>query len=210
MTYIIEHLKIFFLLLPLLLSAVHSSYAQGESDRPKNLYHRELWARKLAVSNECACALLDTINNHWKHSCLNEAHSLALIKHTELNEWNVDIMQLSIGEYLFLQAHSYNTFGALKYKNKLFVLQCFDSLDIQQTQRYFSRLPDSIKILSDYQSFISECNDYSFIVDTLRSDKNNVLDREVFTYYRFINLICGEDDKCFSCKAISNKPNNQH
>ena len=101
-----------------------------------------------------------------KHSCLNEAHSLALIKHTELNEWNVDIMQLSIGEYLFLQAHSYNTFGALKYKNKLFVLQCFDSLDIQQTQHYFSRLPDSIKILSDYQSFISECNDYSFIVDT--------------------------------------------
>lgn len=210
MTYIIERLNIFFLLFPLLMSVAPSSYAQGESDRLKTLYHSELWTRKLVVCNECAYALLDTINDHWKCSCLNEAHSLALIKHTELKKWNVDIIQLSMGEYLLLQAHSYNIFGALTYNNKLFVLQCIDSSDIQQTQHYFSQLPDSIKILSDYQTFIGECNDHSFIVDTLRSNKNNVLDWEVFTYHRFINMICREDDKCFSCKEISNKQNNQH
>ena len=210
MTYIIENLKVFFLLFPLLISVAPSSYAQGESDRLKNPYHSELWTRKLAGSNECAYALLDTINNHWERSSLKNTLSMALINPTASDNWNVSIVQLSMIEYLFLQSHSFSLFGALTYQNKLFVLQCIDSWDMKQTQNYFFQCQDSIKILPDYQTFISECNNYSFIVDTLHSDKNNVLDWEVFIYNRFINLKCGEDDKCFSCKEIPNKQNNQH
>ena len=192
------------------MSVAPSSYAQGELDRLKNPYHSELWARNLAISNECAYALLDTINNHWKRSSLNNTLSVALINPTASNNWVVRIVQLSVIEYLFLQSHSFSLFGALTYQNKLFVLQCIESSDINQTQNYFFQLQDSVKILSDYQTFIGECDDYSFIVDTLHSDGNNVLDCEVFTYYRFVNLICGEDNKCFSCKEIPYKQNYQH
>ncbi|MBR6064187.1 MAG: hypothetical protein IKP54_08555 [Bacteroidales bacterium] len=210
MTYIIEHLKIIVLLLPLLLTVVHSSYAQGESGRLKNPYHSELWARELSVSNECAYALLDTINNHWKRSSLNEAPSMALIKHTALNDWVVSIVQLSMSEYLVLKSHGFSLFGALTYQNKLFVLQCIDSLDIKQTRNYFFQLQDSIKILSDYQTFFHDIRDYKFVVDTIQSAEKKILEWEILTYERFIQLICKENKNCFQCKEIPYNQTDQY
>ena len=203
-------MKIIFLLLPLLLTVVHSSYAQGEPDRLKNPYHSELWTRKLAVSNECAYALLDTINNHWKRSSLNEALSMALIKHTDSNDWVVSIVQFSMSEYLFLKSHGFSLFGALTYQNKLFVLQCIDSLDIKQTQNYFFQLQDCIKILPDYQTFFHDIRDYKFVVDTIPSAEKIVLEWEILTYERFIQLICKENKNCFQCKEIPYNQTDQY
>ena len=165
----------------------------------------DLFVHKLIVHNECAYSLLDTIDFHWRQSSLDDKSSFALINFTESNGWNVQILQLSVGNYLDLKGFPSCFFGALRYKNKLYVLHCLDSMDMVHAQKYFLQSPVSIKILPDRKTFLQEIQNYTFVVDTMPPAENSVLEWETLTYERFIQLLCRENENCFQCKEIHHK-----
>ncbi|MBR4135614.1 MAG: hypothetical protein IKU03_04290 [Bacteroidales bacterium] len=186
------------LILLILLALAPISYAQDDT----GLRTGELFAHKLIVNEKCAYSLLDTIDYCWKHSILDDKPSFALLDFTDSYDWKVQILQLSIGNYLFLKGHLSCFFGALRYQNKLYVLHCLDSLGIEHAQKLFLQSPDSIKILPDHRTFLQSIQNYQFVVDTIPSADNNVLEWEILTYERFIQLLCRKNDNCFQCKEI--------
>ena len=201
MTFIIKQFEIkIFLSFTLLMTYI--SYAQNNSDSTMRKYFDELSVNKLIATNECTYAFLDTINSYWKNSCLNDVPCLAIINRKALSKWEVQILQRSFSNYLYLKELSVEVLGALNYQDKLYLLRCHDSLDLPYIKKYFTQVTDSIKILSSFQTFVNESLEYNAIKDTMWSTENNVMDWEILTYDKSINLICEENDTCFRCKEI--------
>ena len=107
MIFFIKHIKktIFAYLL---LSLSFASYAQDGTD----FLTGDLFVHKLIVNNECTYSLLDTIDFHWRHSSLNDKPSFALINFTNSDVWDIQILQLSISNYLDLKGFSSCLFGS--------------------------------------------------------------------------------------------------
>lgn len=185
-----------------MLLLAYISYAQNNSDSMMTYYYKELSVNKLIATNECANTLLDTINNYWKNSPLNDVHCLAIINYNASSKWEVQILQRSFSNYLYLKDLSFDFFGALNYQDKLYILRCPDSMDLTYIKKYFTQVTDSIKILPSFQTFVNESLEYNTIKDTLGSTENNVMNWEILTYDKSINLTCEENETCFWCKEI--------
>lgn len=188
------------MILPLLLTYV--SYAQNNSDLMLRYYQGELSVNKLIATNECTYALLNEINNYWENSCLNDVPCLAIINLNASSKWDVQILQRSFNNYLYLKGLSFDFFGALNYHDKLYILRCRDSLELTYIKKYFTQVTDNVKILPSFQVFVNENPDYTTIKDTMWSAEYNVMDWEILTYDKSINLTCEENETCFKCKEI--------
>lgn len=201
MTFIIKYFKMrILLILPLLLTYV--SYAQNNSDLMLRYYQGELSVNKLIATNECTYALLNDINNYWENSCLNDVPCLAIINLNASSKWDVQILQRSFSNYLYLKGLSFDFFGALNYHGKLYILHCRDSLDLTNIQKYFTQVTDRVKLLPSFQAFVNESLDYTTVKDTMWSAEDDVRDWEILTCDKSINLTCEENETCFRCKEI--------
>lgn len=201
MTFIIKYFKIK-ILLSLILLLAYISYAQDNSDLMMTYYYKELSVNKLVATNECTYTLLDTINNYWKNSCLNDVHCLAIINYNASSKWEVQILQCSFSNYLYFKGLSFDFLGALNYQGKLYILRCSDSSDLTYIKKYFTQVTDRVKILPSFQAFVNESLDCTTIKDTMWSAEDNVMNWEILTYDKSINLTCEENETCFRCKEI--------